>query len=88
MFLVYIIYNCIFYQVVLQQTSDISVAVATSSGLITPIVTNADAKELDEISAEIKELAGRARIGKLQLHEFQGGSFTYVIIHNYYSTLL
>ncbi|XP_025411393.1 uncharacterized protein LOC112684224 [Sipha flava] len=63
-------------QVVLQQTSDISVAVATDSGLITPIVTNADGKELDEISAEIKELAGRARIGKLQLHEFQGGSFT------------
>ncbi|VVC38251.1 E3-binding domain,Biotin/lipoyl attachment,Single hybrid motif,2-oxo acid dehydrogenase [Cinara cedri] len=70
--------NCLYIkdQVVLQQTSDISVAVATDSGLITPIVTNADGKELDEISAEIKELAGRARIGKLQLHEFQGGSFT------------
>ncbi|KAL4098373.1 hypothetical protein QTP88_022998 [Uroleucon formosanum] len=70
--------NCHFVkdQVVLQETSDISIAVATESGLITPIVTNADAKALDEISAEIKELAGRARIGKLQLHEFQGGSFT------------
>uniref|UniRef100_A0A2H8TUF6 Dihydrolipoamide acetyltransferase component of pyruvate dehydrogenase complex n=1 Tax=Melanaphis sacchari TaxID=742174 RepID=A0A2H8TUF6_9HEMI len=70
--------NCHFVndKVVLQQTSDISVAVATESGLITPIVTNADGKALDEISAEIKELAGRARIGKLQLHEFQGGSFT------------
>jgi len=67
-----------YFQVVLQETSDISIAVATESGLITPIVTNADAKALDEISAEIKELAGRARIGKLQLHEFQGGSFTYV----------
>jgi len=67
-----------YFQVVLQETSDISVAVATESGLITPIVTNADAKALDEISAEIKELAGLARIGKLQLHEFQGGSFTYV----------
>lgn len=64
------------FQIVLQKTADISVAVATKSGLITPIVTNADGKELDEISAEIKELAGRARIGKLQLHEFQGGSFT------------
>ncbi|XP_050436085.1 pyruvate dehydrogenase protein X component, mitochondrial-like [Adelges cooleyi] len=63
-------------QVVLQQTADISVAVATDSGLITPIVTNANNKELDEISSEIKELAGRARKGKLQLHEFQGGSFT------------
>lgn len=70
--------NCHFIkdQVVLQETSDISVAVATEAGLITPIVTNADGKALDEISAEIKELAGRARIGKLQLHEFQGGSFT------------
>jgi len=67
-----------YFQVVLQETSDISVAVATEAGLITPIVTNADGKALDEISAEIKELAGRARIGKLQLHEFQGGSFTYV----------
>jgi len=66
----------IIFQVVLQETSDISIAVATESGLITPIVTNADNKALDEISAEIKELAGRARIGKLQLHEFQGGSFT------------
>jgi pyruvate/2-oxoglutarate dehydrogenase complex dihydrolipoamide acyltransferase (E2) component len=77
MFKFLIFYNFVFFlQVVLQQTSDISVAVATDSGLITPIVTNADGKELDEISAEIKELAGRARIGKLQLHEFQGGSFT------------
>jgi len=66
--------------VVLQNTADISVAVATDSGLITPIITNADVKELDEISGEVKELAGRARVGKLQLHEFQGGSFTYV--HN------
>ncbi|XP_050521722.1 dihydrolipoyllysine-residue acetyltransferase component of pyruvate dehydrogenase complex-like [Daktulosphaira vitifoliae] len=63
-------------QVVLQQTADISVAVATDSGLITPIITNANNKEIDEISSEIKELAGRARKGKLQLHEFQGGSFT------------
>ncbi|CAI6344457.1 unnamed protein product [Macrosiphum euphorbiae] len=70
--------NCHFVkdQVILQETSDISIAVATEAGLITPIVTNADNKALDEISAEIKELAGRARIGKLQLHEFQGGSFT------------
>ncbi|XP_026812893.1 dihydrolipoyllysine-residue acetyltransferase component 1 of pyruvate dehydrogenase complex, mitochondrial-like isoform X2 [Rhopalosiphum maidis] len=70
--------NCHYVKdkVVLQQTSDISVAVATEAGLITPIVTDADGKALDEISAEIKELAGRARIGKLQLHEFQGGSFT------------
>lgn len=60
-------------------------AVATDSGLITPIVTNADVKELDEISGEVKELAGRARIGKLQLHEFQGGSFTYVHNSKYFN---
>lgn len=55
---------------------DVSVAVATDSGLITPIVKNANVKTIDEISAEVKELAKRARDGKLQLHEFQGGSFT------------
>lgn len=55
---------------------DVSVAVATDSGLITPIVKNANIKNIDEISAEVKALASRAKSGKLQLHEFQGGSFT------------
>ncbi|RZF33763.1 hypothetical protein LSTR_LSTR008022 [Laodelphax striatellus] len=55
---------------------DISVAVATPNGLITPILKSADLKSVDQISEEIRELAGRAREGKLQLHEFQGGSFT------------
>lgn len=55
---------------------DISVAVATDSGLITPIVTNVPGKTLDQISADVKDLAGRARSGKLQLNEFQGGTFT------------
>lgn len=55
---------------------DISVAVATDSGLITPIVKNANVKTIDEIAAEVKDLSSRARAGKLQLHEFQGGSFT------------
>ncbi|XP_039299758.1 dihydrolipoyllysine-residue acetyltransferase component of pyruvate dehydrogenase complex [Nilaparvata lugens] len=55
---------------------DISVAVATPNGLITPILKSADMKTVDQISEEIRELAGRAREGKLQLHEFQGGSFT------------
>lgn len=39
---------------------------------------NADEKNVDEISNEVKELAQKARVGKLQLHEFQGGSFTLV----------
>ena len=50
---------------------DISVAVATEAGLITPIVKNAANKTVQEISAEVKELAGRARNNKLKLDEFQ-----------------
>jgi pyruvate/2-oxoglutarate dehydrogenase complex dihydrolipoamide acyltransferase (E2) component len=57
---------------------DISVAVATPTGLITPIVKNADTKRLDSIGAEVKELANRAKANKLKPEEFQGGSFTYV----------
>lgn len=56
--------------------SDISVAVATPNGLITPIVKKAETKGLREISAEVKDLATRARDGKLQPAEFQGGTFT------------
>ena len=55
---------------------DISVAVATDAGLITPIVKDAAAKTVQQISAEVKELAGRARTNKLKLDEFQGGTFT------------
>nr|CAD7458654.1 unnamed protein product [Timema tahoe] len=55
---------------------DISVAVATDAGLITPIIKNAIGKGLVEISTAVRDLATRARQGKLQLHEFQGGSFT------------
>lgn len=56
--------------------SDISVAVATPNGLMTPIVKQAEGKGLAQISAEIKELAGKARDGKLKPEEFQGGTFT------------
>jgi len=55
---------------------DISVAVATEGGLITPIVKDADKKGLATISSETKELAKKARAGKLQPHEYQGGTFT------------
>ncbi|QSB44053.1 pyruvate dehydrogenase complex dihydrolipoamide acetyltransferase [Tsuneonella flava] len=54
--------------------ADISVAVAAPSGLITPIVTDAGAKSISAISTEMKELAGKARDGKLQPHEYQGGT--------------
>ncbi len=55
---------------------DISVAVATEGGLITPIVKRADEKSLSTISAEIGDLAARARAGALSPDEYQGGSFT------------
>ena len=54
----------------------ISVAVATPSGLITPIVQNAQKLGLSEISAKVKDLAGRAKENKLKPEEFQGGSFS------------
>ncbi|ONG57312.1 pyruvate dehydrogenase complex dihydrolipoamide acetyltransferase [Pseudoroseomonas deserti] len=55
---------------------DISVAVSIPDGLITPIVKKADQKGLAAISAEMKDLAARAKSGKLKLEEFQGGSFS------------
>ena len=56
--------------------ADISVAVAIPGGLVTPIVRNAGAKGLVEIATEMKELAARAREGKLLPEEYQGGSFS------------
>ncbi len=55
---------------------DVSVAVATPNGLITPIVKAAETKGLGMISAEMKDLAGRAREGKLKPEEYQGGTFS------------
>ena len=54
--------------------ADISVAVAAPSGLITPVITNADTKGLAAISTEMKALAAKARDGKLMPHEYQGGT--------------
>jgi pyruvate dehydrogenase E2 component (dihydrolipoamide acetyltransferase) len=56
------------------ERADISVAVAAPSGLITPVITNADTKGLAAISTEMKALAGKARDGKLMPHEYQGGT--------------
>ncbi|MBK8209966.1 MAG: pyruvate dehydrogenase complex dihydrolipoamide acetyltransferase [Rhodospirillales bacterium] len=58
------------------QAVDVSVAVATPNGLITPIVKNADQKGLAAISSEVRHLAKRAREGKLMPEEYQGGGFT------------
>ena len=52
---------------------DISIAVATPTGLITPIIPDVANKSLLDISNAAKDLAARARDGKLQLHEFQVG---------------
>jgi pyruvate dehydrogenase E2 component (dihydrolipoamide acetyltransferase) len=56
--------------------ADVSVAVATPAGLITPIIKAAENKGLQTISDEMKDLAGRARDGKLKPEEYQGGTFS------------
>ena len=61
-------------QLIKYSRADISVAVSIPGGLITPIVTGADGKSLSAISKEMAELAGRAKEGKLQPHEYQGGT--------------
>jgi pyruvate dehydrogenase E2 component (dihydrolipoamide acetyltransferase) len=55
---------------------DISIAVSTDAGLITPIVCKANTKGLVSISSEIRQLAATARKGQLQAHQYQGGGFT------------
>ncbi len=54
---------------------DISFAVATDKGLITPIIGNTNTLSLEKISARVKDLSGRARENKLKPEEFQGGTF-------------
>ncbi|WP_313371766.1 pyruvate dehydrogenase complex dihydrolipoamide acetyltransferase [Achromobacter animicus] len=56
--------------------ADISVAVATDGGLVTPIVRDADVKSLSAVAAEIVELAKRAKVNRLKPEEFTGGSLT------------
>ena len=61
-------------QMIKYSRADISVAVAIPDGLITPIIVGADTKSLSAIAKEMVDLAGRAREGKLQPHEYQGGT--------------
>ena len=65
-------------QVVIRQhnTVDVSVAVATPIGLMTPIVKSVESIGLEQISATVKDLGKRARDGKLKPEEYQGGTFT------------
>ncbi|MDE0968523.1 MAG: pyruvate dehydrogenase complex dihydrolipoamide acetyltransferase [Octadecabacter sp.] len=61
---------------VLQMTaSDVAVAVAIKGGLFTPVLQDAEVKSLSTLSAQMKDLAARARDRKLLPHEYQGGSF-------------
>ena len=55
--------------------SDVAVAVAIEGGLFTPVLRDAHQKSISTLSAEMKDLAGRARTRKLAPHEYQGGSF-------------
>ncbi|MEM7744313.1 MAG: pyruvate dehydrogenase complex dihydrolipoamide acetyltransferase [Pseudomonadota bacterium] len=57
------------------KSADVAVAVAIEGGLFTPVIRDAHAKGLGELSSEMKDLAGRARERKLAPHEYQGGSF-------------
>jgi pyruvate dehydrogenase E2 component (dihydrolipoamide acetyltransferase) len=60
----------------LHQRVDMAMAVALEDGLITPVIRNAAERSLSAISTEAKELAARARAGKLRPDEYQGGTFT------------
>ena len=60
----------------LYDSADVCVAVATERGLITPVVRQAHFKGLEAISADTKELAAKARDGKLMPDEYEGGTFT------------
>ena len=62
--------------IAMHKHADIAVAVAIDGGLITPIVRAAETKGLAEISAEVKDLAARAKSKKLKPEEFQGGTFS------------
>ena len=57
------------------RAADVAVAVAIEGGLFTPVLQDADTKSLSTLSAQMKDLATRARDRKLAPHEYQGGSF-------------
>ena len=63
-------------QIYQYKSADVAVAVAIEGGLITPVIRQAETKGLVEISKEMKDLAVRAREGKLKPQEFQGGTFS------------
>lgn len=69
-------FNSTTQNVIRFKTIDISVAVSVNGGLITPIIRHADYKNVGQISAEMRHLGKKAKEGKLEQHEYKGGSFT------------
>jgi pyruvate dehydrogenase E2 component (dihydrolipoamide acetyltransferase) len=69
-------YNFVNSSIIRFKTIDISIAVSLLTGLITPIVRHADYKNIGQLSTEVKNLAAKAKDGKLKREEYTGGSFT------------
>ena len=69
-------FNSVTNSIIRFKTIDISIAVSIDEGLITPILRHADAKNLSQISLQVKQLADLAKKGKLKQEQYRGGSFT------------
>lgn len=69
-------FNSVTNSIIRFKTIDISIAVSIDEGLITPIIRHADAKNLSQISLQVKQLADLAKKGKLKKEQYRGGSFT------------
>ena len=63
-------------RIILKQAMNIGIAVAVDNGLIVPVIANADQLSISGVNARIRDIAGRAKDGKLRLDELQGGTFT------------
>lgn len=70
------LWNNFFLSIIRFSNVDVSVAVATPTGLITPILHNADSRGIIDLSKNMKQLAQKAKDGKLQPQEYQGGTVT------------
>ena len=67
---------CVGDSVIFKSKVNVGVAVSVPNGLVVPVVRNTDKKSMDEIAAEVAELAAKARDGKLSAAEMQGGTFS------------
>lgn len=63
-------------EIIYHDYADVGIAVSTPKGLMVPVIRNAESKSLAEIEADVMELAGKARDGKISLDDMKGGSFT------------